>query len=84
LVQELTLLQTRGFELCLAIVGSPMVQDHLSEGMRSVAVYHTEMVGQRAALWVVVSSVMQSMLRHSPNDTFQVEVVDEVVIEFQE
>jgi hypothetical protein len=45
LVQKLTLLQTRGFKLWLAIVGLPTVQGHLSEGTRSDTICHTEMVG---------------------------------------
>jgi hypothetical protein len=32
--EELTLLQTQGYELCLAIVGPPRVRNHLSEGMQ--------------------------------------------------
>jgi hypothetical protein len=43
LVQELTLLQTRGSELHQAIVGPLMVRGQLSEGMRVTAVHHTEM-----------------------------------------
>jgi hypothetical protein len=48
--QELTLLQTRGSELCLAIVGPPRVRNHLSEEMRLVALHHTEMAREHAAL----------------------------------
>jgi hypothetical protein len=43
LVQELTLLQTRESELCLAIVGLPRVWGHLFEGMRIAIICHTEM-----------------------------------------
>jgi hypothetical protein len=35
--EELTLLQTRGSELCHAIVGAPRVRNHFSEGMQLVA-----------------------------------------------
>jgi hypothetical protein len=59
-----------------------MVQGHLSEGMQSAAIRHTEMAEQLATLRAAVSSVTQSVLRHSPSDTFWVEVVDEVVTEF--
>jgi hypothetical protein len=31
--EELTLLQTWGFELCLAIIDPPQVMNHLSNGM---------------------------------------------------
>jgi hypothetical protein len=44
LVQELTLLQTRGSELCLAKVGPSTVRGHLLEGMQIAAGRHTEMV----------------------------------------
>jgi hypothetical protein len=46
LVQELTILQTRGSELCKAIVGPLTVRGHLLEGMQIAAICHTEMVGQ--------------------------------------
>jgi hypothetical protein len=51
--------------------------------MRHVALHHIEMVGELAALWVVVSSAIESMFGHSTNDTFHVEVVGELVTEFQ-
>jgi hypothetical protein len=41
-VQELTLMQTWGFDLYQAIVGPPKVRGHLSKGMWIVAVHHTE------------------------------------------
>jgi hypothetical protein len=58
------------------------VSHHLSEGLR-LALYHTKMVGDIAALPAVVSSAMELALRRSPNDTFHVEVVGELVAEFQ-
>jgi hypothetical protein len=45
-VQELTLLQTRGSELCQAIVGPPKVRGHLSEGMWITIIHHIKMVEQ--------------------------------------
>jgi hypothetical protein len=78
---ELTLLQTRGSELCRAFVGPPQVRNHLSEGMRHAALHHTEMVRELAALRVVVSSVAESTLGRSPNEIFCVEVVGELVAE---
>jgi hypothetical protein len=48
--EEFTLLQTRGSELCLAIVGPPRVRNHLSEGMRIAAICHTKMVKELAVL----------------------------------
>jgi hypothetical protein len=49
-VEELTLHQTRDFELCLAIVGSLRVRSHLLEGIQVTALHHTEMAGELAAL----------------------------------
>jgi hypothetical protein len=46
--EELTLLQTRGFELCHAMVGPPRGRHHLSDGMRHAALRHTEMAGELA------------------------------------
>jgi hypothetical protein len=48
--EEITLLQTRGSELCHAIIGPPWVMHHLFEGMRLAALCHTEMVGELATL----------------------------------
>jgi hypothetical protein len=49
LVQELTLLQTQGSKLCLAIVDPPTVHGHLLEGMQSATIYHASMAGELAA-----------------------------------
>jgi hypothetical protein len=81
--EELILLQTWGFELCFAIVGPPQVRNHLSEGMRIAALRHTEMVGELAALRAAVSSTMEMALGRSPDETFQVEIVGELVAEFR-
>jgi hypothetical protein len=51
--------------------------------MRHVALRHIEMVGELATLWAVVSSAVESTFGHSTNDTFHVEVVGELVAEFQ-
>jgi hypothetical protein len=48
--EELTLLQTQGSKLCHAIIGSPRVRNHLSEGMRLAVLRRTEMAGELAAL----------------------------------
>jgi hypothetical protein len=82
-LEELTLLQTWGFDLCHTIVGPPRVRHHLSEGMQLVALHHTEMVRELAAFWAVVSSTTESTLGCSPNDTFHVEIVGELVATFQ-
>jgi hypothetical protein len=81
--EELTLLQTRGSELCHPIVSSPLSRHHLCEGMRHAALRHTEMAGEFSALRVAVSFVVESVLGRSPNNTFHVEVVGELVAKFQ-
>jgi hypothetical protein len=81
-LEELTLLQTQGSNLCHAIVGPPQARHQLFEGMRLVALRHTKMDGELASLWAVVSSAMESVLGRSPNDTFHVEVVSELATEF--
>jgi hypothetical protein len=80
--EELTLLQTRDSELCHAIVVPPRVRHHMSEGMRHAALHHIEMVRELAALWALVSSATESALGRSPNDTFHMEVVSELVAEY--
>jgi hypothetical protein len=63
-------MQTRGFELCLSIVGPPRVRNHISEGMRPMTLCHIEMDGEHAMLLAVVSSAMELVLGCSPNETF--------------
>jgi hypothetical protein len=48
--------------------------------MRIGALHHTEMAGELVALWVVVSATVAFVLGHSPNETFWVKVVDELVV----
>jgi hypothetical protein len=55
---------------------------HLSDGMRLVALHHTEMAEEHAVLWAAVSSATESMLGSSPSDTFRVEVVSELAAKF--
>jgi hypothetical protein len=69
--EELTLLQTQGSELCLAIVGSPRVRNHLSEGMRVAALCHTEMAGELAVLRAVVFSAVEFTLGCLPDEIFR-------------
>jgi hypothetical protein len=59
------------------------VRHHLSEGMWLAVLCHTEMVRELAALRVAVSSTSASVLWRSPNDTFRVEVVGELVAKYQ-
>jgi hypothetical protein len=58
------------------------VRHHLSKGMQLVTLCHTEMAGELAALYVVVYSAAESALGCSPNDTFRLEVVGELVAKF--
>jgi hypothetical protein len=51
--------------------------------MRLLALCHTEMAGELAALRAAVSSATKSVLGHSPSVTFHMEVVDELTAEFQ-
>jgi hypothetical protein len=60
----------------------PRVRNHLLEGMQIAALHHTEMAQELATLWTVVSSIVEFMLGCSPDETFWVEVVDELVAEF--
>jgi hypothetical protein len=54
---------------CLTIIGLPRVRNHLSVGMR-VAALHTRVAEELAALRVVVSSTVESVLGRSPDKTF--------------
>jgi hypothetical protein len=80
--EELTLLQTWGSELCLAIIGQPWVRNHLLEGMWATALRNTEMGGDLAVLRAVVSSTVESVLGRSSDETFRVEVMGELAVEF--
>jgi hypothetical protein len=81
-VEELTLLQIWGSELCLAIVGPLKVRSHLPEGMRVIAHCHAEMDEELDMLRASVSSTEEFVLGRSSTEAFQVEVVDELVAEY--
>jgi hypothetical protein len=68
--EELTLLQTRGFELCLTIIGPPQVRNHLLEGMHITSLRHTKMAEDLAVLWTAVPSAVELALGHSLDETF--------------
>jgi hypothetical protein len=55
----------------------------LSEGLQIATLPHTNMAGELAALWTAVSSTVEFMLRCLPDETFQMEVMDELVANFQ-
>jgi hypothetical protein len=65
--EELTLLQTRGSELCHASIFPPQVRHHLSKGMRLAALYHTLMVIEFAMLRAAVSTALELVLGHWPS-----------------
>jgi hypothetical protein len=80
--EELALLQTRGSELCHAIISPPRAR-HLSEGMRLAALRHTEMAVELATFWEVVSSAMESVLGNLPSNAACAEMVADLAVEFQ-
>jgi hypothetical protein len=59
------------------------VRNHLLERMRAAAILHIEMAWDLAALWAVVTSSMELVLGHSPDETFWVEIMDELVAQFR-
>jgi hypothetical protein len=68
--------------LCLAIIKPTRVRNHLSEGMWITALYHAELAKELATLWVAVFSTADFTLGRSPNETFRVTVVGELVAKF--
>jgi hypothetical protein len=76
-------LQIRGFEFCLVVVGPTGVRSHLSKGMRIAALRHTAIAKELVALRPTVSCVTEFALGRSPNDTFRVKVVDELIVKFR-
>jgi hypothetical protein len=61
----------------------PRAMHHLSEGMRLVALCHTEMARELSVLRAAVSSAMELVLGHSPSGTVCMDVVDEFATKFQ-
>jgi hypothetical protein len=61
---------------------SPRVKHHLSEGMWLAALRQTKIARELAAFRAVVSYAVESVLGRSPNDTFHMEVVGKLVVEF--
>jgi hypothetical protein len=61
-LEELTVLQTRGFELCFSIVGPPRVRNHLSEVMWIAALHHTKMAKELASLRMTMSFAVEFTL----------------------
>jgi hypothetical protein len=80
--EELSLPWSQGSKLCLAIIDPPWVRNYLPEGMRAVALRYTEVVRELATLRAAVSSTTGLVLGCSADETFWVEVMDELVAEF--
>jgi hypothetical protein len=53
----------------------------MSEGMQIAALYHIKMAEELAVLLAEVPSTTEFTLRHSPSDTFRMEVKDELIAE---
>jgi hypothetical protein len=51
--------------------------------MRLTTLHHTEIAGELAVLRAAVPTAVESVLGHSPSDTYHVEVVDEMAVEFE-
>jgi hypothetical protein len=81
--KKLSLLRSWSAKLCLAIVGPSWERNHLFEKMWAASICHIEMAGELAALQTTVTSVAESMLGCSPDETFRVEIMDELVTQFQ-
>jgi hypothetical protein len=80
--EELSFLWAWGSELCLAFPGPPQVRNYLLEGMQAAALHHVEVVGALTTLRAAVSSVVELVLERSPDESFWVEVMDELVAKF--
>jgi hypothetical protein len=78
-LEELSPLWAWGSKLCLAIIGPPWVRNCLLEGMQAAALRRTEVVRDLAMLQAVVSSSVELVLGRTPDETFRVEVMDELV-----
>jgi hypothetical protein len=81
-IEELSLLQTWGSEMCHAIIG-PAQAKHMFEGMWLSALYHTEMVGELITFRAAVSSITELVVGRSLGNTAHVVVVGELLAKFQ-
>jgi hypothetical protein len=50
--------------------------------MRIATLHHIDMTRELVVLWTTVSSTVEFTLELSPDETFKVEVVDDLVVEF--
>jgi hypothetical protein len=58
------------------------VRNYLLERIHATAICYIEMVRELAALRAVVTLATELVLRCSPDETFQAEIVDELVAQF--
>jgi hypothetical protein len=83
LVHELTLLRIRESEMCITIIGAPLLTP-LHEGMCFAVAQHTEVATRLSTLWMAVSLASQSILGRLLIDVPQAGVVGEIVVRFWE
>jgi hypothetical protein len=81
-VEELSLLQAWGAELCLTIIGPSQVRSHLSTRMWVTALLHARMVRELTALRAAVSSTVELVLGCLPDETSRVEIKNEMTAKF--
>jgi hypothetical protein len=81
--EELPLLRAWSAELCLAIVGPLRARNHLLKRMQTAAICHIEMAMELATLQVTVTSTVELVLGHSSDETFRVEITNELVAQFR-
>jgi hypothetical protein len=81
--EDISLLRAHSVELCLAIVGMSWARNHLLERMLVAAICHIEMVGELATFGAAVTSATELVLGCSLDETFWVEIMDELVAQFQ-
>jgi hypothetical protein len=71
-----------GHRVVPAIIGPPRVRNHLLERMWATAIHHIDMAGELDVLQKVVTSTVELVLGHSPDEAFGVEIMDELVAQF--
>jgi hypothetical protein len=69
-------------KLCLTIVGPSQVKSPLSGRMWAAALHHAGVIEELVVLRAAVSSATELVLGRSPNETSQVEVMNELTTNF--
>jgi hypothetical protein len=80
--KKLSFLWAWGAELCLTIVGPSQVRSPLSVRMWVAALLHAGVVGELTVLRAIVSTVVELVLGHSPDETSRMEVMNEPTAKF--